>query len=201
LIIFSDLIEQSYFESRGTILSDRELGKKMIEEEQLLQFLEAYKENVEEYLSYSFGKSERPDFICYRPDGAPVGVEVVRVMRDPMLAQADFILDWIDFMDSENAIDMLYRMIEIKEKKRSQPDWILPDNTILVIQFVDCPVSNLYQLDESLKRDFESYGFDEIWIADYTGLEAYGDIELYCLYPAQWWGFYERTNPGRKPFG
>jgi len=50
-------------------------------------------------------------------------------------------------------------------------------------------------------KDFESYGFDEIWIADYTGLEAYGDIELFCLYPSEWWGFYERPNPYAKPYG
>lgn len=182
-------------------MSDRELGKKMIEEEDLLSFLEAYKENVEEYLSYSFGRSERPDFICYRPDGMPVGVELVRVMRDPMLAQADYILDRIDFMDSESAVEMLYQMIEKKEEKRCQPDWTLPDNTILVIQFVDCPVTNLYQLDESLKDDFKSYGFDEIWIADYTCEEAYGAIDLFCLYPSEWWGYYERQGHSWKPYG
>lgn len=182
-------------------MPDRELGKKMIEEEELLQFLKAYKENVEEYLSYRFGRSERPDFICYRPDGTPVGVELVRVMRDPMLAQAEYILDRIDFMDSESAVDMLYRMIEKKKEKRCQPDWTLPDNTILVIQFVDCPVTNLYQLDESLKNDFKSYGFDEIWIADYTCEEAYGAIDLFCLYPSEWWGYYECQGHSWKPFG
>ncbi|WP_022663844.1 hypothetical protein [Desulfospira joergensenii] len=182
-------------------MSDRELGKKMIEEGDLLSFLEAYRENIEEHLSYNHGRCERPDFICYRPDGTPVGVELVRVMRNPVLAQAQYILERIDFMDSESAVEMLYQMIEKKEKKRLEPDWALPDNTILVIQFVDCPVTNLYQLDESLKDDFRSYGFDEIWIADYNGLEAYGDIELFCLYPPEWWGFYERKSPGRKPYG
>lgn len=44
-------------------MSDRELGKKMIEEEELLSFFEAYKEKVEEYLSCSFRRYERPDFI------------------------------------------------------------------------------------------------------------------------------------------
>ena len=183
------------------IMNDKELGKKLVEEEELFYFLEAYKDVVEESLSYSFGRHERPDFICNRPNGTRVGVELVRVMRDPMLAQADYILDRIDFMDSEGAIEMLYQMIEKKDKKRREPDWTLPDNTILVIQFVDCPVSNLYQLDESLKDDFSSYGFDEIWIADYTGQEAYGDIELFCLYPPEWWGFYERANPWQKPYG
>lgn len=136
------------------IMNDKELGKKLNEEEELFYFLEAYKDVVEESLSYSFGRHERPDFICNRPDGTRVGVELVRVMRDPMLAQADYILDRIDFMDSEKAVEMLYQMIEKKEKKRCEPDWALPDNAILVIQFVDCPVTNLYQLDESLKGDF-----------------------------------------------
>ena len=180
-------------------MSDKELGKKMVEEEELFYFLEAYKEAVEEYLSYSFGRHERPDFICYRPDETPVGVELVRVMRDPRDAHWDLILDKQEFMDGEKAHAILYHMIQKKDKKRQQPDWDLPDNTILVLQFVDCPISNLHLLDDSLKKDFESYGFDEIWIADYTGIEAYGDVELFCLYPEEWWGFYPREF--RKPYG
>jgi hypothetical protein len=77
----------------------------------------------------------------------------------------------------------------------------LPDNTILVLQFVDCPIANLYLLDDSLKHDFESYGFDEIWIADYTCEEAYGAIDLFCLYPPEWWGYYERNGHSWKPYG
>jgi len=182
-------------------MSDKDLGKKMVEEWGLLPFLEAYKEAVEDYLSYGFGRHERPDFICYRPDGTPVGVELVRVMRDPRDAQSDFIFYRIEFMDGEEAMEMLYEMVEKKEQKRCQPGWGFPDNTILVLQFVDSPISDLHLLDDSLKTDFESYGFSEIWIADYTGEEAYGDIELFFLYPSEWWGFYERQNPGRKPYG
>lgn len=182
-------------------MSDKELGKKMSEEECLLSFLGAYKEVVEEHLSYSFGRNERPDFICYRPDRTQVGVELVRVMRDPRNAQADYILDRIDFMDGEEAHEMLYNMIEKKEKKRRETDWDLPDNTILVLLFVDCPISSLYLLDDSLKHDFESYGFDEIWIADYSCEEAYGAIDLFCLYPSEWWGYYERQGHSWKPYG
>jgi hypothetical protein len=98
------------------IMSDKELGKKMIEEEELFLFLEAYKGVVEDHLSYSFGRHERPDFICYRPDGTPVGVELVRIMRDPRDAQVDAILDKIEFMDEQDAIEMLYHMIEKKRK-------------------------------------------------------------------------------------
>jgi len=183
-------------------MSDQEIGKKMVEEEELLYFLDAYKQVVKGYLIYDVfsGRHERPDFICRRPDGTLVGVELVRVMRDPQIAQADYLLDQIEFMDGDDAIWMLYQMIEKKEKKRQEADWDLPDNTILVLQFIDCPISYLH-LNESLKSDFESYGFDEIWIADYTGKEAYGDIELFCLYPLEWWGFYERANPWQKPYG
>jgi hypothetical protein len=186
---------------RQGIMSDQDIGKKMVEEVELYSFLEAYKKVVKDYLSYGFGMHERPDFICYRPNGRPVGVELVKIMRDPKAAEADYIFDKIEFMDSEKTMEMLYHMIEKKEKKRRQPDWDLPDNTILVLQFVDCPISSMHLLDDKLKKDFESYGFDEIWIADYTREEAYGDIELFCLYPPELWGFYERLNSGRKPYG
>ena len=182
-------------------MSDRELGRKMVEEEELLSFLDAYNEVVEEHLTYNFGRYERPDFICYRPDGTPVGIELVRVMRDPELAQAEYILDRIEFMDGEDAHEMMFQMIEKKERKRRQPDWTLPGNTILVLQFIDCPISDLFLLDDSLKQDFESYGFDEIWIADYTREEAYGAVDLFCLYPIEWWGFYEGTGNSWKPYG
>ena len=185
-------------------MSDQELGKKMVEEIELGFFLEAYKGAVEEDLACDlFGRGERPDFVCKRPDGTPVGVELVKVMRDPRDAQADLILDVKEFMDGDHAMDMAYFTLLKKEKKRRQADWGLPDNTVLVLQFVDCPISDLY-LDDDIKEDYEtdgSHGFDEIWIADYTGLEPYGDIELFCLYPTEWWGYYERPNPGRKPYG
>lgn len=122
-------------------------------------------------------------------------------MRVPRDAHADFILDRIEFMDGEEALEMLYNMIEKKERKRSQPDWDMPDNTILVLQFVDCPIASLHLLDDSLKHGFQSYGFDEIWTADYTCEEAYGTIDLFCLYPSEWWGYYERKGYGWKPYG
>jgi len=169
-------------QAKGEIMSDKELGQKMVEEEELLFFLEAYENIVEEALVYGFGRYERPDFICHRPDSSPLGVELVKVMRDPRDALAEYIIDKQEFMDGEEALKLLYHMVEKKEKKRCQPDWNLPDDTILVLQFVDCPISYLH-LDGDLKADFSSYGFSEIWIADYTDLEAYRDIELFCLYP------------------
>ena len=47
--------------------------------------------------------SERPDFICKRPDGTLVGVELTRVMRDPESARCDLIMMRQEFRDATDA--------------------------------------------------------------------------------------------------
>jgi hypothetical protein len=49
-------------------------------------------------------------------------------------------------------------------------------------------------------EDFADGGFREVWIADETGIDAYGDVELYCLHPAGLRGYYPQ-NRERKPYG
>jgi hypothetical protein len=63
-------------------MSDQELGKKMIEEEELYLFLDAYAIVTGDCLG-CVQQSERPDFICERSDGSLVGVELTRIMRHP----------------------------------------------------------------------------------------------------------------------
>lgn len=179
-------------------MSDKERGRKMVEEVELQYFIEAYNMVATEPLSDQCSGHERPDFICSRFDGTPVGVELVRIMRDPRDALAIEIILKEEFMDGEQALEFLYHMIGKKAEKRREPDWYLPDNTILVLEFVDCPISYLCLTDD-LKPDFSSYGFSEIWIADYTEIEAYSDVELFCLHPENWWGYYLREH--RKPYG
>ena len=41
--------------------------------------------------------------------------------------------------------------------------------------------------------------FLEFWIVDYTGIEAYDNVELFCVYPDTRYGYYER--PFQKPYG
>ncbi len=54
-------------------MSDKELGKKIVEKEDLDYFLHAYELVTGEELSSR--PHERPDFICERPTGEEVGIE------------------------------------------------------------------------------------------------------------------------------
>jgi hypothetical protein len=161
------------------MLLDNENGKKHIEKMELDYFIEAYEHSTVEKL-IPVGVAEPPDFICQREDGSIIGIELTKVMREP--AETD-------------ALDKIYERLERKKGLASE-------NIFLVLQLVDCPIAELeYLLDESLKNDFGSYEFVEIWLADFTGIDAYGDIELFCLFPSYRWGYYQRPNPGRKPYG
>jgi len=163
------------------ILSDNENGKKQIEKMELDYFLEAYGCQTAEELIF-VNASEHPDFWCKRADGSLIGVELTKVMSQYDGTETD-------------VVDKIYERIESKKGLASE-------KTILVLQCLDCPLSAIRNLlDESLIKDYISYGFEEIWLADYTGIDAYDDIELFCLCPEERWGYYQRPNPTRKPYG
>ncbi len=182
-------------------MSDEEIGKKMVEERDLELFLEAYEHATGERIQVA-SRGESPDFRCLRADGQAVGVELTQIMQNP--------LDTIDeknigksFGDDPFELsEQVQFRLEEKEAKRLRYDPELAANTILVIQFVLCPLSRLLPLlTEDTQQDYSGHGFIEVWIADYTGVEAYGDIELFCVFPGDLWGHYQRRNPDRKPYG
>lgn len=179
-------------------MSDQDVGKKMVEESELEYFIHAYEFITGQRLTL-IQAGERPDFLCERENGSIVGIELTKIMRDPETAQADRILKRQDYMPDTDALDFVYEAIAKKAEKMA--NWPVND-IILVLQLTDCQLPALRNvLDVALKKDFESYGFSEIWIADYTGLDAYGDVELFGLYPSKWWGYHQRQNPQRKPYG
>ena len=182
-------------------MSDQEIGKKMVEGSELDDFLKAYEYVTGGKLTL-IQTGEKPDFVCERSNGSIVGVELTRVMRNPETAQADRILKRQEYMANANALDFIYEAIAKKAEKMAKDNWSTANNMMLVLQLVDCRLSELSNiLDSNLQKDFESYSFSEIWIADYTGLDAYGDIELFGLSPPKWWGYHQRRNPCRKPYG
>ena len=182
-------------------ISDQQIGKKENERSDLSYFLDAYEWVTGEVL-VELTTSESPDFICARSNGEEIGVELVRVMRDPEEAQFDRIIDKKLEADTQETLDRIFSLIEKKEQVRSKNYGLLANKTILVLQLCDCSLWSLIPfLIDDVREDFSHYGFLEIWLGDYTEIEAYRDIELFGLFPDQWWGYHQRQNPNRKPYG
>jgi len=182
-------------------MSNQHMGKKEIERFGLDYFIDAYKWVTGEQLT-ELDSGECPDFICTRSNGEKVGVELVRVMRDPEEAQFERIANKKFQADPQETLDRIYGLLDEKDRKRSNTYGHWADKTILVLQLYDCSILSFQPfITNDMKNDFAVYGFVEIWLADYTGIEAYRDIELFGLVPAKWWGYHQRRNPYRKPYG
>jgi hypothetical protein len=175
-------------------VSDHELGMKMVEREELGLFLEAYQTTPgvdRRFVSYS----ERPDFICSRADAVLVGVELTWVMcdrdfRDSMFGRDPSLYD---------VVDGLYGAIQVKDRKRRTGTWTHRDNTILVLQEGDCPLARLGPWLEDLgPEEFSDHGFAEVWVADHSELDAYGNIELFGLYPEALRGHFQAWYRGKS---
>lgn len=184
--------------------SDQEFGKKEIETTELIPFLEARELVTGDELSLLLGvRTENPDFICARPDGSVIGVELTKVTADREVAFWDRLRHGEVRIDPYGTQETIRYLIRRKEKARADRYTEKVAENILVLQLMD---GSLDQLDGGLKGledDFISHGFSEVWIADYSGLEAYGDIELFGLFPPQWWRRHTRqwSNRTPKPFG
>lgn len=181
------------------MMSDEMVGKKMVEREQLDQFLEANEYVTGQRLEL-VRSGEHPDFICARTDGALVGVELTRGEGDVKIME----LKQRDHGEPDfgySALDDVYCSIDEKERLR-QGDWTLPDKSILVVQMFFHRIEEIGSfLTPDLQPDFESYGFAEIWLADYTTVEPYGGVELFGLKPVKWWGYHPREDFPGKPYG
>ena len=170
------------------------------EDEQLDLFRAAYELVTGQHLR-RVRKSERPDYICRRPDGSLVGVEFTMITRDPEASSAAQILDNVDHMDGCDAVQAVGEAVMKKGAKRAEPTWQLPHSSILVISTPDCPISDIQpHLDEGLQAEFQESGFTEVWISDHTDVEAYGTVELFGLVPKKWWGYHPRPWTG-NPYG
>jgi len=88
-------------------MSDQEIGKKIVEGTKLESFLEAY-EWVTGHALRVIEANENPDFICERPDGSRVGVELTKVTRDKNLMFAENVLDRKYEIDPYEAADIIH---------------------------------------------------------------------------------------------
>lgn len=176
--------------------------KKEAERRDLDNFLDARAHITRERLEV-VEATERPDFICKRADAQRVGVELTKVTRgNPKIMMWDRILERRHYMRVDSAIEALQLLATEKERKRTQYDWKHSSSTILLLQLVDIPLSRLKgQLTNRVVPDLENLGFAEMWIADYTQVEPYDNIELVGFCPEKWFGYHQRPNPLQKPYG
>jgi len=186
------------------MVPDKEKGKKEIEGNHLELFLEAYEEATGNRLRYHpyCSRNECPDFICTRQNGETVGIELTQVMMNPSDASWARIIKGYCEQEPFDALFGISRLIEKKEETRSANYGRWTNNTILLLELMDCSLISLRNnISKELQKDFSQHGFAEVWLGDYTGVDAYGDIELFGLFPPKWWGYYPRINPERKPYG
>jgi len=183
------------------ILSDQEYGKKLVEEMDLEPFLKEY-EWVTGLTLQLVNRTERPDFIVQRSDGTQLGIELTKVMRDPESTFWARVLNGEEQADPvDTAID-LQKLIYRKDIKRSESGWTLPDRTVLVLQLMDSSIDQVVLfLDDQIIKELNETGFFEIWLADYTILDAFGTIQLYGIKPKMWQGFHSHSRTGNKPYG
>lgn len=182
-------------------MSDQEMGKKMVEAEDLDRFLDAYEEVTSERLEVLEG-GERPDFICARPSGEKVDVELTRPHHDHETVVWDRILGSGRRMMDFDLLPAIHSIIEKKTPKLSTDGWRLSDAAILVVQLVDYTFRSWEWLSErSLRDDFASTGFAEIWLADHTTWDAYRSVRLVGLYPEHNWGARRQRSLEGKPYG
>lgn len=174
--------------------------KKEKEQEALNYFLDAYESITGEGLEV-LAATERPDFICVRKNGKQVGIELVKVRRGhPNDALWDRIIEKQDFMSLERALEMIQRVANEKEEKRKEPDWKLSESAILIIELRDIPLAGIRNcISNEILPDLFSLGFEEVWLADFSALEAYDNVELFCILPEERRGYYSRGT--QKPYG
>jgi hypothetical protein len=172
-------------------MSDQDLGKKLVEEEEIQPFLYEYKCVTGISLRLLDRRGERPDFICSYRDGL-VGIELARVMQASEEEQ----------MSGLNAAILIQETVYTKEAKRASVGWRHANQTILVVQLMAAaaPETVIY-LDERMMDEMSATGFREIWVADYSVMEPYNTVQLFGVKPARWRGLHPHCFQGMKPYG
>lgn len=166
----------------------------------LMHFLDAYHEVMGITLEID-EKSERPDFICKREDGEIFGIELVTITRgDPEVIMWELILERQEYMALPDALNKLQDEAVKKERKRAGGDWKYPDSAMLLIELADISLAEINRfVNQKGLPDLYDTGFLETWIIDTTGLEAFDNVELFCVKPEEWHGYYPRDL--QKPYG
>ena len=172
----------------------------MIERDEAEEFVAEYRRVTGSLLTL-VGSGERPDFVCEKK-GRRYGLELVRAMQNPIQRKWDVVLGGCGQLDGMDAAWIVQEAVYAKEKKRASPGWRYPNSAILAIQLIGSDgAETLAYLDDGLFREMAETGFREIWIADYSPMEEYGEIQLIGIKPKRWRGLHRHSLYGTKPYG
>jgi len=173
------------------------------EESEILDvLLEAYPRATGSRLEVEDG-GESPDFICARPDGTLVGVEITTVRRGhPDRVLWDSILNYTDEMAPDETLGEIERLIAKKGDLRRQ--YRIKRN-ILVIAINESDFDVTVRLAASVIEieDLRASGFTEIWLVDRKAIRdgAHREARLFGLYPKRYRQVTGRSMWDQKPHG
>lgn len=174
--------------------------QKEIEERHLNYFLDSYYCATGERLQIREA-TERPDFLCKRENGIAVGIELTQIVRNPDDARCEKILEGRQFMSLEEALERLQYQTLRKNEKRAENDWKLSSRTILVLQLMDIPLRIAAPIiSENTLPDMKDTNFVEVWMADFTTVERFDEVELYAFKHPELSGL-QNIIDHEKPYG
>lgn len=173
-------------------MNDAEIGKREQEREHLTLFLSAYARIGGE--NFSLFDSETPDFLGRDSEGRTVGIELTQLRFSPQErgGRSIFGRGLVDHDAYWKLLDLL------NSKQRILARWPQCERRILVVMLIDTSLDELGAFDTD--RPAESC-FTEIWLADYTQLDAFGAVDLFAVVHPTLSGHFATGNRGQKPFG
>jgi hypothetical protein len=180
--------------------SENDLRKKSLERELAERFVEARAEAIDRRLSIGPAQ-ENPDFQCWDDEGNELGLEVTQVTNGPEAAFWTKLLNDESELNPFDASAMIFSLLERKERARAARYSKQFSRCILLLALGEVSIQTLKVALEGIENDFNNHGFEEVWLADFSGLEAYGNIELFGLFPSEYWGHHIRPNAYTKPYG
>lgn len=133
--------------------------------------------------------SEAPDFLCSRPDGTIVGVEITKIAYNPERREfLESIRSYTGELDDFTIFWAAMSSLAKKELKRLKPHWKLSGATILVLDLTEGYRIEDWPVDSSYSKEFMDSGFIEVWISDQSSIETHGEPTAIGLYPPSIWG-------------
>ena len=172
--------------------------KKEREAEDLEAFLPSYERATGLRLSVE-EEAEDPDFICSRSDGITVGVELTAVWHGPEFSLFRSMPETSRW-DVEDDCDHMWALVEQKARKLKG---YRTEYNALVLQIVEGDFRALANYSAEIPiKDFKALGFDEIWLADFTGLRTgmHLEVPIVGLFPASVRKFTDRSDRDKKPY-